>query len=61
MTLTSTYHLPNNSYWVCNSKYNGLSQLAKHQPLSERIITSRAQVGVLKNTKISTRILNQLQ
>jgi hypothetical protein len=53
-------HLPSGSYWVCNSKYNGLSQIAKAKPLSARICDAREHIGVLKNRKISSTILKQL-
>lgn len=60
MTQSKEYHLPNNSYWVCNSKYNGLSQLAKYLPASERVLAKHTQIGILTNRSISTRIAKQL-
>lgn len=60
MAQSKEYHLPNNSYWVCNSKYNGLSQLAKYSLPSERVLTKHTQFGILTNRSIPARIAKQL-
>jgi hypothetical protein len=44
----SEYHLPNNAYWVCNSKYNGLSQISKLDTTRFATIGELARISKLK-------------
>jgi hypothetical protein len=62
MTITPNTHLPNDAYWVSNSSYNGLSQLAKFGT-TQRIDSSmikplRARSGAAKISKTIVKQLN---
>ena len=54
------YHLPSNSYWVCNSTYNGLSKIDNFERNSGTAIKHNMAVNTLHNRKISARIHSTL-
>lgn len=60
MSIPKEYHLPSNSYWVCNSTYNGLSKTDNFVRNSGTAIKHNMAVNTLKNRKISTRIHSAL-
>lgn len=52
------YHLPEDTYWACNSRYNGISQMAKFT--TDHNIMTIASRSRLKNQSISKTVLKQL-